>query len=168
LQVARYGAFWNSNLRSIYRDFKSPLHTEVVLLVLFATGREYHYRIGMVPPTLSLSEQDKFAFRIHPSAPVYVYIYQFDRDRVVKRLYPPDHKGVALREAATLPGKGVWFNPDGVDGKTVINIVLARWRCRDLEEPSSPEALKQYIASRETAGSLALVQQVGFIRKSAR
>jgi hypothetical protein len=99
---------------------------------------------------------------------VYVYIYQFDRDNVVQRLYPTDPKGVALREAATLPGKGVWFNPDGVDGKTVINIVLAQWRCRDLEEPSSPEALKQYIASRETAGSLALVQRVSFIRKSAR
>lgn len=161
LHVTRYVAVWNKELLQVFQDFTTPLNTEVVFLVFSARGKEEHYRVDMVPKHLSISDQDNFAFWIHASAPVYVYLYQFNADNTVKRLYPIDGEApVSVGNVATLPAAGVWFNPDGTAGPVTIDVVISRWRCRDLEENYLPERLRQQIALRDDESQVAQVQRI--------
>ncbi len=157
LIVARRLAFWNGDLRTIYQDFHTPLKTHVEFLVLSARGEEIHYDSNSPPATVAVD--DKFAFKTHASAPVFVYVYRFDHPIAV-RLHPGDVDDIAPQKAAVLPGKGQWLPPPRMRGAMVLTVVLARWRCRDLEELTALAAVQQRIAIRDRSGSPAQVQRM--------
>lgn len=134
LRLANSIAFYNEDAINILRDFETPLETQPVFRLRYASGREETYPVDRVPPEFRLSERDAFAFRVDPCEPVYVYILQSEDSASFRTLYPSGDGANALFSPTTIPGAGVFFRLQGKAGSKDIFIVLSRWRCRFLEK----------------------------------
>ncbi|MBF0528107.1 MAG: hypothetical protein HQK55_02305 [Deltaproteobacteria bacterium] len=153
LHLAGSIAPFNSHLRSIARDFDTPLETQPLFSLRYSTGREETYPVDRVPNEFRLSNRDTFAFKIDPFEPLYVYIVQSEGAGSYRKLYPADGHAKLINTLTTIPGVGVSFRLQGQAGAKDIYIVLSKWRCRILESAffsfardfTFPDGMNKYV-----------------------
>jgi hypothetical protein len=133
LGLATWAAFYSKGVKDLSKDFDTPIETDPILTLRYASGREETYPLDRIPPEFKLSDRDAFAFRIEPFEPVFVYILESQGPSAVLKLFPPDGETQAVTAPRVVPGRGSFFRLQGRSGNRDVFILLSKWRCRALE-----------------------------------